>query len=70
MYFARGETSARKNAQPKQKRLRIQLLTGDYLNKARNIFCRPERAEKGVKLCIKMPWQAITAGANEVVILR
>jgi hypothetical protein len=33
MYFAQGETTARKNAQPKQKRLEIQLLAGDYLNK-------------------------------------
>src|SRR5690606_25640471 len=53
MSFARSEMTARKNAQPKQKRLRIQLLAGDYLNKPRNIFCRPERPEKGVKLCIK-----------------
>ncbi|MBE4853794.1 hypothetical protein IM311_06900 [Enterobacter cloacae complex sp. P40RS] len=49
MRFARGEMTARKNAQPKQKRLRIQLLAGDYLNKLRNIFCRPERPESGVK---------------------
>ncbi|TXU03900.1 hypothetical protein D4N07_14155 [Enterobacter hormaechei] len=49
MSFARSEMTARKNAQPKQKRLRIQLLAGDYLNKPRNIFCRPERPESGVK---------------------
>ncbi|RAY70484.1 hypothetical protein DP185_10245 [Enterobacter hormaechei] len=49
MCFARGEMTARKNAQPKQKRLRIQLLAGDYLNKPENIFCRPERPESGVK---------------------
>ncbi|AHE73098.1 hypothetical protein M942_14325 [Enterobacter ludwigii] len=59
MCFALGEMTARKNAQPKQKWLRIQLLGGDYLYKVRNIFCRPERPEKGVKkgikTCIKMP---------------
>jgi hypothetical protein len=49
MCFARGEMTARKNAQPKQKRLRIQLLPGDYMSKVRNIFCRPEQPEKGVK---------------------
>ncbi|MGA4468047.1 hypothetical protein ACK6SG_04580 [Enterobacter hormaechei] len=49
MSFARSEMTARKNAQPKQKRLRIQLLADDYLNKPRNIFCRPERPESGVK---------------------
>ncbi|MEG6214758.1 hypothetical protein E0L16_13135 [Enterobacter quasihormaechei] len=49
MSFARSEMTARKNAQPKQKRLRIQLLAGDYLNKPGNIFCRPERPESGVK---------------------
>ena len=48
MSFARSEMTARKNAQPKQKRLRIQLLAGDYMNKVRNIFCRPERPESGV----------------------
>jgi hypothetical protein len=59
MCSALGEMTARKNAQPKQKWLRIQLLAGDYLNKVRNIFCRPERPESGVKkawkMCIKMP---------------
>jgi len=59
MCFALGEMTARKNAQPKQKWLRIQLLAGDYLNKVRNIFCRPERPESGVKkarkMCRKMP---------------
>jgi hypothetical protein len=49
MCFALGEMTARKNAQPKQKRLRIQLLPGDYMSKVRNIFCRPEQPEKGVK---------------------
>jgi hypothetical protein len=49
MCFALGEMTARKNAQPKQKRLRIQLLPGDYMSKVRNIFCRPEQPERGVK---------------------
>jgi hypothetical protein len=49
MSFALGETTARKNAQPKQKWLRIQLLAGEYMHKVRNIFCRPERPESGVK---------------------
>jgi hypothetical protein len=53
MCFALGEMTARKNAQPKQKRLRIQLLPGDYMSKVRNIFCRPEQPEKGVKKGIK-----------------
>jgi hypothetical protein len=70
MYFARGETTARKNAQPKQKRLRIQLLAGDYLSKVRNIFCRPERPECDVKKGIKNPGWTSTAGTNEAVILR
>jgi len=52
MSFAGSETTARKNAQPKQKRLEIQLLSGDILSKARNIFCRGERTELTVKLCI------------------
>jgi hypothetical protein len=54
MCFAPGEMTARKNAQPKQKWLRIQLLAGDNLNKVRNIFCRPERPESGVKKAWKM----------------
>jgi len=53
MNFAPGKTTAGKNAQPKQKWLKIQLLSGDYLSKARNIFCRGEWAEMGVKLRIK-----------------
>ncbi|KKY88547.1 hypothetical protein OA46_08025 [Enterobacter cloacae] len=55
--FALIETTAKKStlrgAQPKQKRLIIQLLVGVYLNKARNIFCRGEKAESEVKLRIK-----------------
>jgi len=39
------------------------LLAGDYMNKVRNIFCRPERPESGVKkawkMCRKMPRQDI-----------
>src|SRR5690606_10264235 len=60
MSFAPGEMTARKNAQPKQKRLRIQLLTGDYMHKLRNILCRPERPESGVKKGIKKPQSDIS----------
>jgi len=50
---AQGETTARKNIinrpQPKQKRLRIQLLTGEKLRKVRKIFLSRRIARIGGK---------------------
>lgn len=51
--FRIGETTARKNiikrAQPKQKRLRIQLLTGENLRKGGKIFLSRRIARNGGK---------------------
>jgi hypothetical protein len=73
MCFALGEMTARKNAQPKQKWLRIQLLAGDYMNKVK-YFLSTRTARKWCKESLenveKCPGATSFAGANEAVILR